>query len=39
VFFKELVAMMVQPDLELAERERTLIDAGRQAAIRGAASG
>jgi GDPmannose 4,6-dehydratase len=28
VSFEELVAMMVDADLELAERERTLVDAG-----------
>ncbi|MGD0776304.1 MAG: GDP-mannose 4,6-dehydratase [Candidatus Solibacter sp.] len=38
VSFKELVAMMVQHDLELAEQEKTLIDAGHQVAFRGAAS-
>ena len=30
VSFKELVAMMVEHDLELAQRERTLIDAGHR---------
>jgi GDPmannose 4,6-dehydratase len=38
VSFKELVAMMVQHDLELAEQEKTLIDAGHQVAFRGVAS-
>jgi GDPmannose 4,6-dehydratase len=36
VSFGELVGMMVENDLELAEQERTLIDAGHQAAFRGA---
>jgi GDPmannose 4,6-dehydratase len=38
VSFKELVGMMVQHDLELAEQERTLIKAGHHVAFRGVAS-
>lgn len=38
VSFKELVSMMVQHDLELAEQERTLINAGHHVAFRGVAS-
>ena len=37
VAFDELVAMMVEHDLELARQERTLIDAGHDVAHRGAA--
>ncbi len=37
VSFDELVAMMVEHDLELARQERTLIDAGHDVAHRGAA--
>ena len=38
VGFRELVAMMVDHDLELARQERTLKEAGHQLALRGAAS-
>ena len=37
VAFDELVAMMVEHDMELARQERTLIDAGHDVAHRGAA--
>ena len=37
VRFPELVSMMVQHDLELAEQERTLLKAGHQIALRGMA--
>ena len=37
VKFKELVAMMMHHDLELAEQEQTLIHAGHQVALRGMA--
>jgi GDPmannose 4,6-dehydratase len=36
--FEELVKMMVESDLELAKRERTLRDAGHQVALPGVAS-
>ena len=36
---EELVRMMVEHDLELARRERTLLDAGHQVLDRGLASG
>ncbi len=38
VGFRELVRMMVEADLELAERERVLADAGHRIAFRGAAT-
>ena len=38
VSFRELVAMMVQHDLELAEQEKTLINAGHRIALRGVAN-
>jgi len=39
VTFKELVAMMVEHDLELARQEKTLRDAGYSVALRGIANG
>jgi GDPmannose 4,6-dehydratase len=39
VGFKELVAMMVDHDLELAQQEATLINAGHSVALRGVAHG
>jgi GDPmannose 4,6-dehydratase len=39
VSFKELVAMMVDHDLELARQESTLINAGHSVALRGVAHG
>lgn len=39
VGFKELVAMMVEHDLELALQEKTLADAGHNLALRGTAEG
>ncbi len=38
VGFRELVRMMVEADLELAERERVLAEAGHRIAFRGAAT-
>jgi GDPmannose 4,6-dehydratase len=38
VGFKQLIAMMVENDLELARQERTLADAGHQVAKRGSAA-
>ena len=39
VDFKSLVKMMVEHDLELAQRERTLVDAGHQISLDGIANG
>ncbi|HCC58377.1 MAG TPA: GDP-mannose 4,6-dehydratase [Solibacterales bacterium] len=39
VTFRELVGMMVEHDLELAEQERTLMKAGHSVALRGVANG
>ncbi|MCL6445065.1 MAG: GDP-mannose 4,6-dehydratase [Alicyclobacillus sp.] len=38
VSFEQLVAMMVDHDLELARQERTLVDAGHAVALRGVAN-
>ena len=39
VGFDELVAMMVEYDLELARREKTLVDAGHKISLEGIAVG
>jgi GDPmannose 4,6-dehydratase len=39
VGFDELVGMMVEHDMELARRERTLLDAGHEISLEGIAVG
>ena len=39
VDFKSLVGMMMEHDLELAQRERTLVDAGHKISLDGIANG